>query len=160
MVFLVGFMGAGKTTVGRALARVLSWDFVDLDERIVEEEHRSIAAILDSSGEPYFRALEARLLDDLRGRTRLVVACGGGTYAHEPSRSRIDSMGAAVWLQVPIALALSRCEGGTIRPLLRDPARAESLYHARLPAYRMAPLRIEAAGMSPEEAAERIAALL
>ncbi len=159
-VFLVGFMGAGKTTVGRALARMLAWDFVDLDERIVEVEHRSIAAILGSAGEPYFRALEARLLDELRGRTRLVVACGGGTYAHEPSRSRIDSMGVAVWLQVPFALALSRCEGGVTRPLLRDPSQAETLYHARLPAYRKAPLRLEAEGMTPEEAAERIAALL
>ena len=160
MVFLVGFMGAGKSTVGRALARLMSWDFVDLDERVVEVEHRSIAAILDASGEPYFRALEAQLLDELRGRSRLVVACGGGTYAHEPSRSRIDSMGVAVWLQVPIALALSRCDGGTTRPLLRDPSQAETLYRARLPAYRKAPLRLEAEGISPQEAAERIAALL
>jgi shikimate kinase len=85
-----------------------------------------------------------------------------GTSSISTSASSRWSIAASppFWLQVPIALALSRCEGGTIRPLLRDPVQAETLYHARLPAYRRAPLRLEAAGMSPEEAAERIAALL
>ena len=159
-VFLVGFMGAGKTTTGRALARLLGWEFIDLDERIVETERRGIAEILRASGEPYFRQLEARLLAELRGRGRLVVACGGGTYAHEGSRALIDGMGTAVWIQVPLDLALARCEKGAARPLLQGAAQAEALYRARLPAYRTAPLRLEAEGLSPDEAAQRIAALL
>src|SRR5436309_14232462 len=97
-IFLVGFMGAGKTTTGRALARLLGWDFVDLDERIVDVERRSIAEIFRQEGEAYFRRIEAEILGSIRGRPRLVVACGGGTYAQDGTRSLIDGMGRAVWL--------------------------------------------------------------
>jgi shikimate kinase len=159
-VFLVGFMGCGKTTTGRALARLLGWDFVDLDERIVEVEARAIAAILRESGEPYFRDLEARILSSLAGRGKVVVACGGGTYAHAPSRALIDGMGTAVWLQLPLPLSLARCAGGTGRPLLTGPEQAESLYRRRLPSYGAAPVRVGVEGLTPEEAAERIAARL
>ena len=160
-VFLIGFMGAGKTTAGRALARLLGWDFVDLDDRIVEDEGRGIAQIFKEDGEAYFRRREADLLKSLRGRSRLVVACGGGTYAAGPCRELIDGMGRAVWLLLPLAQVLERCAGqGQDRPLLRDVAQAEALYLARLPAYRAAPLRVDAEGLSPDQIAERIAALL
>jgi len=160
LVFLIGFMGAGKTTVGRALARIMGWDFVDLDEEIVGAEHRSIAQIFAHEGEKYFRRLEAEILASLRSRLRLVVACGGGTYANEESRTLIDRMGLAVWIQVPLEQALARCDKGPGRPLLRDEARAEALYRARLPFYRAAGLRVDAAGLTPEQIAERIARLL
>ena len=160
VVFLVGFMGAGKTTSGRALARLLGWDFIDLDERIVEAERRSIAEILRASGEPYFRKVEARLLAEMSGRDRLVVACGGGTYAHEASRTLIDDLGTAVWLQVPLGLALARCVKGPERPLLQGTGQAEVLYRARLPAYRSAPLHLAVEDLTPDEAAERIASML
>ena len=160
-IFLVGFMGAGKTTTGRALARCLAWDFEDLDDLIVGHELRGIAQILRESGEPHFRAVETRLLMGLRGRTRLVVACGGGTYAHEPSRAVIDAMGTAVWLQVPVEVALERCRNAPpTRPLLGGLGEMEALHARRLPAYRSAPLRVDVAHLAPEEAAERIAALL
>jgi len=159
-VFLVGFMGAGKTTVGRALARLLGWEFVDLDDRIVEASGRSIPEIFAGRGEAHFRELEAEILADLRGRTRIVVACGGGTYAHDRSRALIDAIGRAVWLHAPLAQALARCENGPARPMLRDAAHAEALYAARLPAYRAAPLRVDIEGLGQEEVAERIADLL
>jgi len=159
-VFLVGFMGSGKTTIGRALARLLGWDFVDLDERIVETEGRGIAAILRDAGEPFFRDLEGRLLASLAGRARIVVACGGGTYAHPPSRALIDAMGAAIWLQIPLHLALARCEAGPVRPLLSGAEQAEALYRRRLPSYSAAPVHVPVEGLTPEEAAERIAARL
>ena len=159
-IFLVGFMGSGKTTTGRALAMLLGWEFVDLDERIVESEGRDIAAILRERGEPYFRQLEWRLLESMRGRPRVVVACGGGTYAHPPSHDSIDGMGTAVWLQLPIQTALQRCEVGRARPLLQGPAQAKALYRRRLPAYRSAPLHVDVEGLSPDEAAARIAARL
>ena len=80
-IFLVGFMGTGKTTIGGALARLLRWDFVDMDARIAEQERRSISSIFGQEGEAYFRRLEIGVLESLRGRLRLVVACGGGIYA-------------------------------------------------------------------------------
>jgi shikimate kinase len=159
-VFLVGFMGAGKTTIGRALGRLLGREFVDLDDRIVEADGRDIPRILRESGEPYFRDLEARLLADLRGRAALVVACGGGTYAHPACRAVIDGLGTAVWLQAPLAVMLARCGAGAGRPLLGSPEEARALYLSRLPAYRAAPVRVDVDGLTPEEAAERIAARL
>ncbi len=159
-VFLVGFMGAGKTTTGRALARLLGWDFVDLDDRIVEKEGMTIPEIFAARGEAHFRRVEAEILGSLRGRSRLVVACGGGTYAQEESRALIDAMGRAVWLRVPLPRALARCEDGPARPLLKGERQAEDLYRRRLPSYRSAPLSVEVEGLGPEQVAERIAALL
>lgn len=160
VVFLVGFMGAGKTTVGQILARLLRWDFVDLDELIVAADRRTIPQILAEQGEAYFRRLEREVLVSLRRRDRLVVACGGGTYANEESRRLIDRMGRVVWIQVRLAQALARCEGGAGRPLLQGGPQAEALYLSRLPSYRAAGLRVDADGLSPEEVAERIAGLL
>ena len=160
LVFLIGFMGAGKTTVGRVLARIMGWDFVDLDEEIVGAEHRSIPQIFAREGEAYFRRREAELLAALRGRTRMVVACGGGTYAHEENRRLIDGMGRSVWIRLPLEVALRRCAGGASRPLLKDESQAEALYRLRLPCYQEAALQVDAAGLSAEETAERIAGLL
>ncbi len=159
-VFLVGFMGAGKTTTGKALARLAGWDFVDLDEFIVDSERTSIPEIFRRHGEAHFRRLEAGALASLRGRRKLVVACGGGTYAQDESRALIDAMGKAVWLQVPLNQALARCDGAAARPLLKDAAQAEALFRSRLPSYRKAPLRVDVEGLTPEQVAERIVALL
>jgi shikimate kinase len=159
-LFLVGFMGAGKTTVGQALARLLAWDFLDLDDAIVAAEGRDIARIFAESGEAHFRERERAVLAGLEGRRRLVVACGGGTYAHPPAAQLIDRLGVAVWLEVPIGLCLRRAAHGPPRPLLKGTRQAEALYRTRLPRYRAAPLRIEAERLTPEAAAERIVALL
>jgi shikimate kinase len=156
-VFLVGFMGVGKTTVGGALARLLGWEFLDVDDLIVAADGRTIARIFEETGEAYFRGLERRLIAGLRGRERIVVACGGGTYAQEASRAIIDAIGRAVWIEVPIEDAMARCVGGPARPLLRDRAQAEALYRARLPAYRLAPIHVDGTGLDPEAIAERIA---
>jgi len=160
VVFLVGFMGAGKTTVGRILARLLRWDFVDLDERIVAADRRAIPQIFAQEGEAYFRRLEREVLASLGSSARLVVACGGGTYANDESRRLIDRMGRVVWIQVPLAQALARCEGGPARPLLQGGPQAEALYRKRLPSYRAATLHVDADGLSAEDVAERIAGLL
>jgi shikimate kinase len=159
-IFLIGFMGAGKTTTGRALARLLGWEFVDLDERIVAADGRSIERIFQEAGEPHFRRLETEILAALRQRPRIVVACGGGTYAQEANRALIDRAGVAVWIRLPLRAALARCAGSAGRPLLRSAAQAESLYRRRLPSYRAAPLRVDADGLEPEEVAERIAGML
>src|SRR5688572_14875139 len=155
-VFLVGFMGVGKTTVGRALARLLDWDFLDLDECIVAADGRGIAEIFAAEGERYFRRLEAGVLASLRGRDRIVVACGGGTYANDESRALIDRIGRAIWIQLPLGEALARCVPDSGRPLLKSVAQAEALYRARLPAYRSAPVRVDATGLDVEAVAARI----
>jgi len=159
-IFLIGFMGAGKSVVGAVLARRLGWEFVDLDRLVTEREKRSIAEIFARDGEHGFRQAELRSLDFLQGRRRLVIACGGGTYAQPQGRARIDGMGRAVWIDLPLTAAIERCASGPERPLLRDRAQIESLYRARLPAYRGAPFRIEAVNATPEEVAGRIMMLL
>ncbi|MCZ6696408.1 MAG: shikimate kinase [Acidobacteria bacterium] len=159
-IFLIGFMGAGKTTTGRSLARLLGWDFIDLDEQIEGIEGRGIAEIFERDGEGYFRNAEASALASLRGRGRLIVACGGGSYAREETRALIDAMGRAVWLRLPLQVALARCRSGSSRPLLGSVPEAETLYRSRLSSYRSAPLNVDAEGLSPEQVAERIAALL
>jgi shikimate kinase len=160
VVFLIGFMGVGKTTVGRHLARLLGWDFLDLDERIVTNERLDISKIFAVKGEAYFRRLETEILASLDGRARIVVACGGGTYAHDDSRRLIDRLGRAVWIRLPLDMALRRCAGETGRPLLKSAAQADELYRRRLPSYRSAPLHVEAHGLTAEQVAERIAGLL
>lgn len=159
-IFLIGFMGAGKSVSGAALARRLGWGFIDLDRLVTERERRSIAEMFTLDGEAGFRQAELRALDTLQGRRRLVVACGGGTYAHPEGSARIDAMGRAVWIDVPLKVSLERCASGPARPLLRDRAEIESLYQARLPAYRGAPYRVEALDATPEEIAGRIVMLL
>jgi shikimate kinase len=160
VVFLIGFMGAGKTTVGRHLARLLGWDFLDLDERIMGNERLSIAQIFARKGEAHFRRLETEILASLRGRARLVVACGGGTYAQDDSRRLIDHLGRAVWIRLPLDVALRRCAGDTGRPLLKNEAQADELYRRRLPSYRAAPLQVDAHDLSADEVAQRIAGIL
>jgi shikimate kinase len=159
-IFLVGFMGAGKSVSGALLARRLGWDFIDLDRLVIDRERRSIADVFALDGEVGFRQAELRALDTLQGRRRLVVACGGGTYSHPEGSARIDAMGRAVWIDVPLSTSVERCASLPVRPLLRDRAQIESLYRARLPAYRRAPYRVEAVDATPEEIAGRIFALL
>lgn len=156
-VFLVGFMGAGKTTVGALLARHLGREFLDLDTHIAEAEGRSIGQIFTGSGEAYFRELELKTLETLRGRTGLVVACGGGSYASDRGRSLIDRLGLTVWLDVSLAVGVARCRGERHRPLLADAAATRRLFDARRPLYALAAHRIDGTGLSAEQAATRIA---
>ena len=158
-IILIGFMGAGKSVSGAALARRLGWEFVDLDQLVTDREKRSITEIFSHDGEAGFRQAEFRALDFLQGRRRLVIACGGGTYAQPEGRARIDAMGRAVWIDIPLKTSSERCGSGAARPLLRDEAQIEALYRSRLPAYRGAPYRVDAADATPEEIAGRIMAL-
>jgi shikimate kinase len=130
-IFLVGFMGAGKSVSGALLARRLGWDFIDLDRLVIDREQRSIAEMFALDGEVGFRQAELRALDTL-----------------------------AVWIDVPLSTSVERCASLPVRPLLRDRAQIESLYRARLPAYRRAPYRVEAVDATSEEIAGRIFALL
>ena len=160
-VFLVGFMGAGKNRVGRALARRLGWSFVDLDCRVQARQARSIAEIFRESGEAAFRKAETAelkaLLKELRPSRRAVVALGGGVPAVAANR-RLLRGAMTVFLDVPVARLWERCRADRRRrPLVTNEASFRRLYQARRGHYAAATLRLAAGGRSPEELATRIA---
>jgi len=159
-VCLVGFMGSGKSSVGRALARRLLWPFVDLDEVIIESTGRSISEIFATDGETAFRRSERTALEASLAVAPVVVATGGGAFCESANRQMMRSTGTlSVFLDVPWAVLLERISADTIeRPLFRDVGDARRLFNERLPIYREADVTISCSGPeSPEETAERIA---
>ena len=162
-IFLTGFMGAGKTSVGRSLARRLGWPFVDLDDEIEKLAGGSVREIFDRAGEGRFRELEARALAESMRRDPAVVATGGGTLTFPQNLAAARAAGLVVWLNPEFA-TLTRRVGGRgkeDRPLFRDEATVLALYRERLPAYALADLKVDvAADESAEEVAARIGLLV
>jgi shikimate kinase len=161
-VLLTGFMGAGKTTVGRALARLLGATFVDLDDAVRETEGRGPRELIDEEGEDYFRDAETRaLLHVLTETDAPVIATGGGAFTFERNRALVRESGClSVWLDAPFDLCWRRIHeaGRDSRPLARDEARARALYERRRASYSLAGLRLNVvAGASPEQLAREIA---
>jgi shikimate kinase len=149
-VYLVGFMGAGKSTVARALGRRLGWRVEDIDERIESHERKSVAAIFAQHGEPYFRQLERQVLIELVPQRNVVVATGGGTFAEADNRALMLADGATAWLDIPLAQVLRRVPTDGRRPLAADRERMEQLFLARQLTYAMAHVRIDGAKPVPE----------
>lgn len=163
-VVMVGMMGAGKTAVGTALARVLDVDFVDSDEEIVRAADRSIAEIFDRDGEAFFRARETEVLGRLLRGTPCVLSTGGGAFLAEANRSLIHEAGIAVWLRADLDLLWHRVRHKTTRPLLRTSNPRDTLaalYEVRVPIYQMADLVVDsAADLSVDAMAQRVAQAL
>lgn len=165
-VFLTGFMGAGKSSVGRALALRLGVPFVDLDAEVERAARRPIRDIFASAGEAEFRRLEQETLKallDAAGDGDLVLATGGGTVTLQPCRRLLRDAGTMVWLHLPFDAIAERIAGParTERPLFRDETAARRLYESRLEVYRRCDLRVDVAPEeTPEEVAERIAGRL
>ena len=160
-VFLTGFMASGKTTVGRALARLLEARFVDLDRAIEERAGASVREIFGRDGEEGFRRLEREELARVvaAGDDPLVVATGGGTIVDERNRRLMAENGRIVWLDPGfevLSTRLTRAAAGE-RPLFSDREQARRLLERRLGAYRRADIRLEiAAAEGPHQVASRI----
>ena len=155
-IYLVGFMGAGKSSVARALGRRLDWKAEDIDARIEQAERRDIPTIFRDSGEPYFRAREREALIDLLPERGAVIASGGGTFADASNRELMLRDGGVVWLDAPFEIILQRVPRDGRRPLAADRLGMEQLYNQRLTAYRQAHLRVDAGRGSVEELVEHI----
>ncbi len=143
-VYLVGFMGAGKSTVARALARRLDWRSVDIDEAIEQREHETVSAIFAKKGEAYFRAVERTVLADQLPSRHLVVATGGGTFVDPQNRSTMCQNGVTVWLDVPLERLIARVPADGRRPLAADRDEFERLFTIRRAAYELAHYRVDA----------------
>lgn len=155
-IYLVGFMGAGKSTLARALAKRLDWKVEDIDERIEMRERRDIPTIFRQAGEPYFRALERQALIELLEQRGMVIATGGGTVIDPLNRELMLRDGAMIWLDAPFSTILQRVPVDGRRPLAADRLEMEQLYNQRLMSYQQAHLRLDAARHSIEELVDQI----
>ena len=155
-VYLVGFMGSGKSTVGCLVAGELGWKFLDLDEEIERLEARPIARIFEESGEDYFREIEGRSLCTVSGEDECVIALGGGAYVDPENRAFVESHGLSVYLDASLTQIRTRISHDGTRPLFSETLRVEELYNRRRPSYRLARVRIDTDGLQPHEVAREI----
>lgn len=164
LIAITGFMAAGKTTVGRALAAKLHCEFVDLDELITAQQNKSINEMITRAGEDSFRQLETKTLAEmLPASDDFVIALGGGTWAMAENRRLLNEQNARViWLDAPFELCWKRIPtGDNGRPLAPSREVAEKLYRARRPLYELAELKLTVSeAESADECANEIAALL
>ena len=159
-LYLVGFMGSGKTTVGRHLAHRLGWSFFDLDDEIEAAEKTTIAELFDTRGEPEFRRIESEMLRQHvrsieRGRPA-VIALGGGAFVDAANRELILQNGIAIWLDCPFERVQRRVGDTSVRPLARDPQRFAALYESRREVYALADLRIAMESDDAEQALDAV----
>jgi shikimate kinase len=164
-IVLTGFMGAGKSTVGRMLAVRLGWPFLDIDSLITADQDSTIAQIFAKHGEPHFRHLEAgvitRVLSSGHEHPQSVVALGGGAIETEAVRLLLrEPHTVTIFLSAPLAELLTRCQGGAteapVRPLLTAAESPEDRLARRLPHYRRAHLTVDTFGIPANTVVDRI----
>ena len=155
-IVLVGFMGAGKSSVGEALAAQLGWRFQDMDRSIEERTGQSVAEIFREHGEAFFREQEKALAEELRGCEDVVVAAGGGAFAYPGTREALQAGAVTVWLSCAFDTIIERIGGASDRPLATNHERMREMFSAREASYRLADLAFDSTGASPSELARRI----
>ena len=162
-IFLVGFMGSGKTTWGKMMAEKMGLRFFDLDELIENRANLKINDIFDIKGEEYFRKLEAVCLRELHDQEDFIVACGGGTPCYYDNMMIMNSLGVSIWLNTPAQVMATRLlqEAGH-RPLIRSlsPAKLQEFIddklEERLQFYNQAKMTIDPTEISPDELIEQL----
>lgn len=158
-IFLVGFMGAGKTTVGNILAKKLKLTFIDLDEVIEKERNLTIQEIFSRYGEDFFRDAETKALRSIADKDRYVVATGGGVVLRKENWQIMIANGITVYLRAPAEVLYNRVKGNTSRPLLQVENPFEKvceILSKRVPLYERADLIVDTENVSPEDVAEEI----
>jgi shikimate kinase len=164
LVCLTGFMGSGKSTAGRLLARQLGWPHVDLDAVVEESTGLEIPQIFAQRGEPEFRRIEHEELvravgEAIESRRSRILSLGGGTTAQPHNLALLrESSAILVWLECPLDVLLARCAQITNRPLFRDEASFRELYRQRLPFYQLSDYRVDSSS-EPVGVVEQILAL-
>lgn len=162
-LYLVGFMGCGKTTIGAALADELGWSFFDLDDDVEAAAGARIVEIFEREGEAEFRRREHEALDRRVSSAKhghpMVVALGGGAFAQENNVELVKDNGVTVWLDARFELVRDRVAPQTHRPLARDPEKFAALFQARLPVYARADYRIPIEGDDERAAVSAILGL-
>lgn len=163
-VLLVGFMASGKSSVGRELATLLGWEFLDFDAVVESRAATSVAEIFRDHGEREFRRLESQVAGELLARSRVVLASGGGWPAQADSWERVPPDTLSVWLRVSPGVAVQRASSeGPLRPLLdaEDPLeRASELLREREAAYRKAEFELDSEADDPATLAHEIMQLV
>ncbi|MFY9225777.1 MAG: shikimate kinase [Blastocatellia bacterium] len=159
-IFLVGFMGVGKTSVGSVLAQKLNYKFIDLDKLIVEQENSSIKDIFSKFGEEYFREIEHKTLETIINYTNSVIALGGGAFTFERNRNLIQQNGISIWLECDLDVILSRLSNDISRPLYSNPQQMQELLNSRLSAYRQANFTLNVSNLTIDETLSKIIYLL
>lgn len=163
-IFLIGFMGVGKTSTSRELSKKLQVKEVDTDAMIVEKEQRSITEIFEVSGEPYFRQVETGMLDVLAQEEPCIVSCGGGMAMRAENVEKMKESGTVVFLTATPETIYSHVKDSDSRPLLNGNMNVpyiRELMEAREPKYQAAAdLCIKTDGATPGEVADRVIAAL
>ncbi|MDO4502423.1 MAG: shikimate kinase [Coriobacteriia bacterium] len=156
-VFFVGFMGAGKTSVSRKLARMLGLVSIDVDTYIERREERKVSQIFADEGEAGFRRIEAQVLRELAGREPALIGCGGGVVTTPENRQVLKECGTVVFLYVTADEARGRISDLSTRPLFNEIEEARARNAARLPLYQeVATITVDTAGKSVSTIAREV----
>lgn len=156
-IVLIGFMGAGKTEVGRALAALAGMEFVDTDMLVEDKAGHSVEEIFRTVGEPGFRLLESQAVVEAAAKPRRVIACGGGAILSLKNYGILRGAGVIVYLRAAPDVLRSRVGAGEGRPLLNDPEAFDRLLFERAPAYESAAdFIVDTADRRPEDVAASI----
>lgn len=161
-IVLIGFMGSGKSTVGRELQQRLGYPLVDMDQVIEQRAGKPITAIFEDQGEPVFREMETALLRELAdpAAPRRIISTGGGVVGSEENRALLRSMGYVVWLDAPVGVIVERTSKSRQRPLLHvvnPEEKIRALMETRQPLYQeTAHLKLDTAGLDSGELATGI----
>ena len=162
-IYLVGFMGTGKSSVGRELAKQKGWNFVDLDELIELKQQRRIVDIFAKEGEPYFRKIEKKILKQVTTQKKFVVACGGGVVLDPGNIKLMKKTGILICLSATCQTILKRVSTSTHRPILnvaKPRERIELLLKMRAPYYMQADKTVDTSGSSIKQVVAKISKIL